>query len=260
MNSSPMLSPQSGSCFMGEIKMRGNLAVGISITLALALLSCTSHPRDAGIELNPSLNVQNSPQPQVISEYRLQPGDEIEIKFFYNPSLNERLVIRPDGKISLQLIDELSVVGLTPAQLDKILTKRYASEIKEPDLAVIVRSFIGQRVYIGGEVNAPQLIPLMGRMTVLQSIFRAGGFKDAAHPGSVIIIRKDAENRPFGIKVDLNRVIKGEKGARDLELLPYDIVYVPKKMISRVNLFVDQYIRKNIPVHTGFGFTYELNP
>jgi len=240
--------------------MRGNLAVGISVTLALTLLSCTSHRRHAGIELKPSVNVQTNPQPQGLSEYRLQPGDEIEIKFFYNPALNERLLIRPDGKISLQLIDELFVAGITPSELDKVLTKRYASEIKEPDLAVIVRSFIGQRVYVGGEVSAPQLIPLMGRMTVLQSIFRAGGFRDTAHPGSVIVIRKDAENRPFGIKVDLNRVIKGKEGARDLELLPYDIVFVPKTVIAKVDLFVDQYVRQLIPVTLGFGFTYELNP
>jgi len=240
--------------------MRARFNAGITITLVLAVLYCISCRHDSPVGSSPSAAVGNKPLRQAIPEYRLQPGDEIEIKFFYNPALNERLVIRPDGKISLQLIDELFVAGITPSELDKVLTNRYASEIKEPDLAVIVRSFIGQRVYVGGEVSAPQLIPLMGRMTVLQSIFRAGGFKDTAHPGSVIIIRKDAENRPFGIKVDVNRVIKGEEGARDLDLLPYDIVYVPKKTIAKVNLFVDQYIRKNIFVYTHFGFSYELNP
>jgi protein involved in polysaccharide export with SLBB domain len=115
-------------------------------------------------------------------------------------------------------------------------------------------------VYVGGEVTTPQLIPLTAGMTVLQSVFRAEGFTDTAHPGSVIVIRKDAENRPFGIKVDLNRVMKGKEEARDIELLPYDIIYVPKKAIAKVNIWVDQYIRRNIPVQTGFGFTYELNP
>jgi protein involved in polysaccharide export with SLBB domain len=100
----------------------------------------------------------------------------------------------------------------------------------------------------------------MARMTVLQSVFRAEGFTDRAHPGSVIVIRKDAQNRPFGIKVDLKRVMKGEEGARDIELQPYDIVYVPKKAIARVNVWVDQYIRRNIPVQTSLGLTYELNP
>ena len=240
--------------------MQGKLTIGISIMVISALLSCASHRTPPAGGSNPSANIQGKAQRQGFPEYRLQRGDEIEIKFFYNPSLNERLIIRPDGKISLQLIDELFVAGLTPAQLDKILTKRYATEIKEPELAVIIRSFAGQRVYVGGEVATPQLIPLTARMTVLQSVFRAEGFTDRAHPGSVIVIRKDAENRPFGIKVDLKRVMKGKEGARDIELQPYDIVYVPKKAVTKVNVWVDQYIRRNIPVQTGFGFTYELNP
>ena len=239
--------------------MKGKWMACISLALALVFVSCASHHTPEGGGSNPSANIQGKAQRQGFPEYRLEPGDKIEIKFFYNPSLNERLIIRPDGKISLQLIDELLVAGLTPAQLDKILTRRYATELKQPELTIIVRSFVGQRVYVGGEVTTPQLIPLTGKMTVLESIFRAEGFKDTAHPGSVIVIRKDAENRPFGIKVDLNRVIKGAEGARDMELLPYDIVYVPKKAIAKVDLFVDQYIRQLLPVRPGFGFTYELD-
>lgn len=239
--------------------MRAKWIPCISVVLALVFASCSSHHALPAGGSNPLAKAQSKAQRQIAPEYRLQPGDEIEIKFFYNPSLNERLFIRPDGKISLQLIDELSVAGLTPSQLDEILTKRYATEIKEPELTVIVRSFVAQRIYVGGEVTSPQLIPLTGRMTVLQSIFRAGGFRDTAHPSSVIVIRKNAENRPFGIKVDLNGVMKGKKGVRDIELLPYDIVYVPKKTIAKVDLFVDQYIRQLIPVRPGFGFTYDLD-
>ena len=114
--------------------MKGKWIPSISLALALALVSCASHRTPEGGGSNPSANVQSKVQHQIIPEYRLQPGDEIEIKFFYNPSLNEKLIVRPDGKISLQLIDELFVAGLTPAQLDKILTKRYATELKQPEL------------------------------------------------------------------------------------------------------------------------------
>ena len=156
--------------------MKGKWMACISLALALVFVSCTSHHTPVVGQSNPSTNVQSKTQRQVIPEYRLQRGDEIEIKFFYNPSLNERLIIRPDGKISLQLIDELLVAELTPAQLDKILTRRYATELKQPELTIIVRSFVGQRVYVGGEVTTPQLVPLTGKMTALESIFRAGGF------------------------------------------------------------------------------------
>lgn len=249
------------TALMEKISMQGKLIVGISIALVWAFISCASNPSDVRVRTSPhQIRAQESERMGNIPEYCLQRGDEIEIKFFYNPSLNERLVIRPDGKISLQLIDELFVTGLTPSQLDKILTKTYATEIKNPELTVIVRSFTGQRVYIGGEVTLPQLIPLTAKMTVLQSIFRAGGFRDTAHPGSVIVIRKGADNHPFGIKIDLTKVMKGKEGARDIELLPYDIVYVPKKMISKVDLFVDQYIRQVLPFTSGasIGFSYEL--
>jgi protein involved in polysaccharide export with SLBB domain len=92
-----------------EMKMQGKLTIGISIIVVSALLSCASHPTPPAGGSNPSANIQGKAQRQGFPEYRLQPGDEIEIKFFYNPSLNERLIIRPDGKISLQLIDELFV-------------------------------------------------------------------------------------------------------------------------------------------------------
>jgi protein involved in polysaccharide export with SLBB domain len=239
--------------------MNGKWIAVIATALALSLASCTSNRTAVPVQVNPPQGpAQGRDQGWNIPEYRLQRGDEIEIKFFYNPDLNERLIIRPDGNISLQLIDELFVAELTPAQLDGILTRRYARELKQPELTVIVRSFVNQRVLVGGEVGKPQLVPLTARMTALQSVFKAGGLTDRAQPNSVIVIRKDAENRPFGIKVDLNQVMEGEEGARDIKLLPYDIVYVPKKAISKVNIWIDQYIRQNIPIHTGIGFSYEL--
>jgi protein involved in polysaccharide export with SLBB domain len=91
--------------------------------------------------------------PEKPALYIIQPGDQLDIKFFYNPELNENVTVRPDGLISLQLVDEVHASGLTPAQLDDLLTQKYSRELKKPMVTVIMRSFTMQRVYVGGEVN-----------------------------------------------------------------------------------------------------------
>ena len=79
--------------------------------------------------------------PEKPPQYFIQSGDQLQIKFFYNPELNEAVTVRPDGKISLQLVDEVQAAGLTPAQLDDFLTDRYSKELKKPAITVIVGSF-----------------------------------------------------------------------------------------------------------------------
>ena len=109
--------------------------------------------------------------------YVLQPGDNLDVKFYYNPELNEAVTIRPDGKISLQLIDEIPAAGLTPAQLDDTLTKAYAKQLKRPVVTVILRTFEGRKIYVGGEVGNPQVLNIPGKITALQAIINAGSFK-----------------------------------------------------------------------------------
>ncbi|HQJ10087.1 MAG TPA: polysaccharide biosynthesis/export family protein, partial [Deltaproteobacteria bacterium] len=96
--------------------------------------------------------------PVVTDEYVLQPYDSLEIKFFYNPELNDTVTIRPEGKISLQMIDEVRAAGLTPAQLDDLLTQKYGLLLNRVMITVIVRTFTDQKVYVGGEVFLPQVV------------------------------------------------------------------------------------------------------
>jgi len=173
-----------------------------------------------------------------LADYRLRPGDEIEIKFFYHPGLNERLIIGPDGKISLQLIDQILVAGLTTSQLDELLTREYDKYLENVSISVIAVS------YTGGEVGRPGFYSLAGNMTVLQSIFAAQGFRVTAKPENVILVRKGPESRPLAMAIDLGPVISGEQLENDIYLMPSDIVYVPKTWISKAGDFVDQYLRR----------------
>jgi protein involved in polysaccharide export with SLBB domain len=190
------------------------------------------------------------------SEYRIQPGDQMDVKFFYNPELNESVTVRPDGRVSLQLAQEIPAAGLTPAELTQVLKARYARELDQPEITVILRSFAGQRVYVDGEVNKPALVPLAASMTLLQSISLAGGLKDSARTSEIVIIRRGAEGKPSVFSVDLTRVLDGTDTGQDVALMPFDVVYVPRSPIANVNLWVDQYLRKNLPV--SFGLFYQI--
>lgn len=192
--------------------------------------------------------------------YFIQPGDQLDIKFFYNSEINETVTVRPDGKISLQLIDEVQAAGLKPSQLDDVLTEKYGQELRKPVITVIVRSFGSQRVYVGGEVNKQGLINLRADMTPLQAVLNAGGFRETAKPESAIVIRKGLDNRPVPIKMDLTDAMYGKSGSADFLLQPHDIVYVPKTAIAKANKFVNQYI-ENLLLFKGvsLGFSYELH-
>jgi len=190
--------------------------------------------------------------------YLIQEGDVLNIKLYYNPELNEVVPVRPDGKISLQLIDDVGAAGLTPEELDKILTVKFARTLKNPELTVIVEKFSGQKVYVGGEVVNPQVVTLDGNMTLLQIILMAGGFKETAFPGNVIVLSKGADNVPIVRQIDLDKVISGESPENDITVHPFDIIYVPKTAIANANKFVDQYINNIVPKFINAGFSYTL--
>ena len=187
-------------------------------------------------------------------EYRIQTGDIFDIKFFYNPELNELgVTVRPDGRISLQLANDVLVAGLTPAELTDLLKSRYAKDIDKPELTVILRTFSSQRVFVDGEVYKAGLFPLTQSMTVMQSISQAGGLKDSARPDEVIIIRRGAGPLPITMVVNLDQALDNTDMSQDLLLKANDIVFVPKSTIANVNVWVDQYIRRNIPIPIGIN-------
>ena len=205
------------------------------------LMMATTRPADA------------TPRP-----YLLQVGDVLDIKFYYNPELNERVTIRPDGRISLQLVDDVTASGISPSELDRRLTAHYERTLVKPEITVIVREFGGQQAYVGGEVARPTAMALVGGLTALQAIMKAGGFRESAHPGSVILIRKGAQNDPVSRSIDLTKVLTGESTRNDVALQPFDVVYVPKSPIANVNKFVDQYINNIVPNFLNAGFSYTM--
>ncbi|WP_447968796.1 polysaccharide biosynthesis/export family protein [Nitrospira sp. M1] len=164
-------------------------------------------------------------------KYVIKPGDQLSVKFFFNPELNEEeLIVRPDGYISLQLVHEIKAAGLTPSDLTRLLAEQYAGQLKNPEIAVIVRSIKeAKRIYVDGQVGAPGEFEMIGPLTVLQAITLARGMKeDMANKREVVVIRRDQNNDPFAIRVNLEAALSGRDLSQDIQLLPHDTVYVPR--------------------------------
>ena len=190
--------------------------------------------------------------------YRIQPGDELEIRFFHTPEQNLTLPVRPDGMISLPLVYELAVAGRTVEEVRKELVERCSQELAEPEIAVIVRAFSGYLVHVGGEVNRPGVLHLAGPRTVLQAVLEAGGFLPSASPEDVMVVRAGNDGSYELMAADLADVLSGADAHGNFTLQPFDVVYVPPSAIADVNKWVDQYLRKNLPFN--MGLTYRLNP
>jgi protein involved in polysaccharide export with SLBB domain len=196
---------------------------------------------------------QEAEQPARVTasnDYTLTPGDVVDVKFFYTPELNETQPVRPDGRISLQMAGEVTAAGKTPARLREELTALYSRQLKNPEIAVVVRSFTNRRVFVGGQVMLPGVIEMPDKMTALEAVMQAGGFDfREAEAGSVVVIRHRDDTR-YGYLLDMKPSLKGRE-APPFYLEPQDIIFVPRTKIAKVNQWVDQHINKLIP-QTGF--------
>ena len=123
--------------------------------------------------------ITGEPKPPVSNgkpEYRLQPGDVIKIRFFYNPGLSVKVLVRPDGRISLDLVGEVVAADMTPNQLSELLYDLYSTELKDPSVTVVLEmQAFKPPVYVAGEVNIPGLYNIENNMTALQAVIGAGG-------------------------------------------------------------------------------------
>jgi polysaccharide export outer membrane protein len=192
--------------------------------------------------------------------YRVQAGDVLSIRFVLEPELNEDVTVRPDGRISTAIAPSVLALNHTTEEIADALRGPYAAELRNPDVAVEVRSYAQARVYVGGEVVAGGefVTPGGANLTLSQALARAGGLRPSGDPDHVILLRRGAGDRPQIYAVDYRGVIRGRDASADVALLPYDVVYVPKTGISAAYLWFNQHIQQFVPV--SWGFSYNVNP
>ena len=202
--------------------------------------------------------------PPVLDEYKINVGDKLSIKLFYNPELNQDVTVRQDGRITLQLVKEVKAAGMSPAKLSEMLAENYAKYLAQsPEVSVIVNTSAAH-IFVGGEVGltggntvvggGAGIRDLLGPTTVLGAITLAGGFGDRADRHQVIVVRRDENNKPIYMKLDILNAIKGIDPSQDIYVQAYDIILVPKTGIVDVDIWVDQYITKTVGVLAPFAW------
>jgi polysaccharide biosynthesis/export protein len=227
--------------------------VKINIPNVIGWLSVVTSVVLASAQQPPAPMADQGP-PSTTAGYVLHAGDELMIKAFQHPDLDEVVRIRPDGRLSLQLVSDIAAAGMTPTELSKALDKVYAQFFKNPNISVIVRTFASEQVYVGGEVFQPGVQPMLGEVTVLGAVMRAGGFRPTARTNNIVLLRNDGHGGKGVELVDVKHLLS--KGGPDMMLQPFDVIFVPQSKIAKVDQFVDQYVRQLIPASLTGGFTY----
>ena len=232
------------------MNLRGHRAVfaalASTMTVAFLLTGCTTSNQAQG----PSTFVMPA-APPVQGEYVLQPGDALDITFYYHPDNSQQnLLIRPDGKIFLPLIGDVQVGGLTAPQAAELITKRASTNLRDPKVAVNVRTLNPTRVFVGGEVAKPGFVNYTAGLTAVQAALQVGGWKDTADLEEVVLLQKVSENsaeyRPS--KINLGKVVELGDTKADIVLGPSDVLVFPKTGIAKANVWMQQWVINMVPI------------
>jgi polysaccharide export outer membrane protein len=162
----------------------------------------------------------------VPADYRIGPGDVLAIRFWRRDEVSADVVVRPDGKISLLLLDDVAAQGLTPEQLRDRIVEKAGTYFEEPRVTVVVKEVNSRTVYITGLVAKPGPYPLRTRMTVMQLIALAGGLLDWADAGRIAVVRTE-NGRETGFRVNYNDLKNLQRLEQNIVLRPGDTVIVP---------------------------------
>jgi protein involved in polysaccharide export with SLBB domain len=184
--------------------------------------------------------------------YRLYPGDEMDVVIPSAPELNKTVVVQPDGRVTLPLIEPQMAAGRTVEQFEEQLSVAYSSQLLRPDVQVTLRA-LPLKVFVGGEVGKPGVYDLPGDMDALRAIIEAGSFTTTAQRSKVIIIRRSSDGRPMMRTVDFNRPFHTTAHVDLVPLKRFDIVYVPRQGLATFADVMTE-IRNSIPV--AFGYTF----
>ena len=203
--------------------MRRTVLSAMTAVSVLAQAGCGGAP-----ELPPAPPAASLPS----AEYRIGPGDNLNIFVWRNPELTVTVPVRPDGRVSIPLVEDVVAIGKTPTALAREYEKRLAKYIKEPLVTVIVEGFVGpipDQVRIIGEAAQPRALPYRADMTVLDAMIAVGGLtRYAAGNDSVLIRTANGEQTTYS--VHLSSLIREGDVSSNVALQPGDILIIPQRL------------------------------
>lgn len=197
-----------------------------SFTLAMALL------------LALSLSARADQQLHRRQRYILHAGDVISLNYRYTPEFNQTVTIQPDGYVTLQVVGDIKVGGLTVDEAHDQIVNRASGRLNKPELNIELKDFQHPYVVVAGEVNTPGKIELREDTTALQAVMQAGGFKDSARDTQVILFRRINSDTAEVRKLNLHNVRKTADLERDVELQPGDMLLVTRNKMEHLSRFM----------------------
>jgi polysaccharide export outer membrane protein len=158
------------------------------------------------------------------TDYVIGAGDVLHISVWNEPQLTVTATVRPDGKITIPLLYEVTVSGMTPDGLQKEFTDKLTRFVHKPHVTVTVQEIHSRMVFITGEVQRPGAYPLVSTMNVVQLVARSGGLTDFAKQKKIYVLRANKTTR---IDVNYEKALKGQAPQQNIDLAPGDTVVVP---------------------------------
>ena len=209
----------------------GHAVLAMAICLELFVSSvapAAQAPAKPAAPPAPAAGSENTAKENAVAPegYRIGFGDVLEINVWKEQEASvQNVTVRPDGKVSLPLVKELYVLGLTPTELEKILSAKLAQFINGPDVTVVVKQINSKKVYLVGAVS--KVIPLLASMTVLQVLSEAGGLTEFAKKKKIYVLRTE-NGKKLKLPFNYDAVIKGEHIEQNIPVLPDDTIVIPQ--------------------------------
>jgi len=197
------------------------LSAGSIEAFAQAPTAASPQPAPAA-DAPPALPAGVTPPPG----YVIGPDDQLAVIYWREKDLSADVVVRPDGLISLPLLNDVAAAGLTPEQLRVIITRGATKFLEDPTVSVVVKAINSRKVFITGMIARPGPYPLAGPTSVLQLIATAGGVAEYANKKKIVIVREE-NGKEFTLRFNYNDVMKGKNLAQNIDLKPGDSIIVP---------------------------------
>jgi polysaccharide export outer membrane protein len=207
------------------------VAILTACLMAGGTLACSERGMSQGVqEQAKSVKDQvTSTAPQTAGEdpaYKIGPQDVLKIDVWKEEQLTRTVPVRPDGKITLPLLNDVQAVGLTPMELAGVISEQLKKYVNNPQVTVSVTEINSRRVYVTGEVTKAGAYALLPHMTVLQALSSSGGFTQFARVKNIYVLRTD-NGKQIKIPFNYKEAVSGKNPEQNIELLPGDVIVVP---------------------------------
>jgi polysaccharide export outer membrane protein len=169
------------------------------------------------------------PPAAAAEDYRIGAEDVLQVTVWRNDNLSREVAVRPDGKISMPLLNDVQAAGLTALELRNEIARRLKEYVTAPDVTVAVKEIKSLRINVVGEVQKPGVLDLKRRVTVLEAIALAGGLTPFAKANDLVVIRKQPDGRTLRIGVKYKDLIRGDD-RQNILLQRDDTIYVPQSL------------------------------